>query len=101
MPHAPPLQLELFDAMRCNFDPGNPDYLDMLGEQNRRTLALNARELSRNPQVTCFLYMSSCRADPKACKLLPSSKALNCKLQCDMCNAFVADRIVLQAGLAC
>ena len=86
MPHAPPLQLELFDAMRYKFDPGNPDYLTMVGEQNRRTLALNARELSRNPQVTCFLFGSSCRAAPRSWELLPPSKAPNCKPQCDMCN---------------
>ena len=42
--------------MQYKFDPGNPDYLVMIGEQNRRTLALNARELSRKPQVTCFLF---------------------------------------------
>ena len=71
----PALQLELFDAMRYKFDPGNPDYLVLIGEQNRRTLALNARELSRNPQVTCCLSGSSCRASPQSCGLPPSSKA--------------------------
>ena len=58
--------------MRYKFDPGHPDYLVMIGEQNRRTLALNARELSRNPQVTCLLSGSSCRANPKSRELIPS-----------------------------
>ena len=81
---SPPLQLELFDAMHYKFDPGNPDYLVMIGDQNRRTLALTARELSRNPQVICLLVGSSCRANPKFRELTMSSKRSHCKPHCDM-----------------
>lgn len=87
--------------MQYKFDPGNPDYLVMIGEQNRRTLALNARELSRNPQVTCFLFERSCRADSESHELLPPSKASHCKPQCDKCNGHLWLNASLSGRLAC